>query len=266
MSYRRVTLYVLLIVPMLLALAGCGGDNNPTPTSVAGATVTSSQDQPATPATSATNTAGTGDTGQPEATSADADLYDIGEAVTSKPEFSTSLAVMGVIKYKGTVPRVNPEVLITILDASGKVLVKGNAFVVPAFIKPQSTIPYKSLFSTPPQSWDKIDVAINAREANATSLTYGDLEITQPSLVPPATSSDSVKLRGGVKNAGGKDASLVTVVGVLYDGSGKVLDVNNGYPEKAALKAGDESNFQIDFFGIDAADKFEIFASGVANK
>lgn len=267
MSYRRVTLYVLLVLPMLLALAGCGGNESvPTPTAVAGVTAATPQDLAATPTTQATSDTSSTDVAQPEATRADAHLYDIGEAVTSKPEFSTSLAVMGAIKYKGSVARVNPEISIVLLDASGKVLVKGNAFVVPSFVRPQSTIPYKALFSTPPQTWDKIDVTINAREVDASTLTYGDLEVTQPSLAPPATSFDSVKLTGSVKNTGSKEATLVTVVGVLYDGSGKVADVNNGFPEKATMAAGDESKFEIDFFGIDAADKFELFASGVANK
>jgi hypothetical protein len=193
-------------------------------------------------------------------------LYDIGEAVTSKPEFSASLAVMGVIKYKGTTPRVNPEVSISLLDPNGQVLVKGTAFVVPAYIKPGSNIPYKSLFSNPPESWDRIAVTINAREAADSTLTYGDLEVTQPSLIPPQTESDSVQLSGTVKNTGGKAADLVTVVGVLYDADGKVVDVNNGYPKTATLAAGEESQFEIDFFGIKAADKFELFASGVAKQ
>lgn len=139
-------------------------------------------------------------------------MYDIGEPATSKPEFSTSLAVMGVIKYKGTVPRTNPQVEVTLYDAGDKVLAKGNALIAPAYIKPQSNIPYKALFSNPPQAWSKVEVSISAKEADSKSLTYGDLEVGQPSLVPPQDSSDSVKLAGNVKNTGSKEASLITVI------------------------------------------------------
>lgn len=44
------------------------------------------------------------------------------------------------------------------------------------------------------------------------------------------------------------------------------MDVNNGYAKKDKLAVGEESQFQIDFFGVKAADKFELFASGVVSK
>jgi|GEM_PF-3872379 len=266
MLYRRAVLYVLLIMPMLLGLAGCGSDNSSPPTAVTGATVTSAQQTPDTSDAAPTSVVGTSDTAQPQEAGADSELYDIGEAVTSKPEFSASLAVMGVIKYKGATPRVNPVVSVSLLDPNGQVLVKGTAVFIPAYVRPGSNIPYKSLFSNPPESWDRIEVTINAMEATDSTLTYGDLEVTQPSLIPPQTESDSVQLSGTVKNTGGKAADLVTVVGVLYDADGKVVDVNNGYPKTATLAAGEESQFEIDFFGIKAADKFELFASGVAKQ
>ncbi len=53
---------------------------------------------------------------------------------------------------------------------------------------------------------------------------------------------------------------------MLYHGNGNVIDVSSGYSEKTTMAAWDEGKFEIDFFGIKAAEHFELFASGVANK
>jgi hypothetical protein len=185
-------------------------------------------------------------------------LYEIGEPIARKSEFVNLLTVVGVIKYKGTEPRSNARVSVTLTDADGKVLATTPAIGTPVLIKPDSNIPYKALISDAP-AYEKIEVSISTDEVSSftSAFFYTDLEVVDASMQKGGPGG-TVRVVGRVKNVGQKGTNLVSVNAVLYGADGKVLDVSSGIANIAGtLAPGQDSPFSVDFFDVEGAETFE---------
>lgn len=206
-----------------------------------------------TPEAGATSTAGSGTSSE---------LFDI-----PKPAYYTTTYgysyVVGIINYKGTDIRAQPDIVVTLTDAQGNVIDTEDASIKPGIIIPGKPIPYQASFSDAPEAIGNIEVTIDADVADDFDLEYGYHDFTTEgvSLTLPKDEYDNLKLVGRVKNTGTKDASLVQLIGITYDANGVVTDVAYAYSKVDTIKAGASSPFDMDFNNARDAAKYEIIVT-----
>lgn len=284
MKVRSWCVFFIAVI-LMLSVSGCGTTNPPAATTdttrvslgVQSPTVGTIRDA-VTPTIVATDppeveptdtapapTAAPTNTVEPPTPTTAVNVFEIVQPVTYKPQFGEVLYAVGIIKYTGAETRTGPKISVTLTDATGKVLATTNAIYTPSIIKSNTNIPYKALFNSPPEQFDKIEVNVSAElleKSFMKELLYGDLEIVEPSLIPAKTDYDYPKVVGRVKNTGTKKANLVGIVGVLYGEDGKVIDVNQTFANIQELEPGADSPFELGFVGVKGGTTFELFTSG----
>lgn len=266
--------YAILFVFFLIALGGCsaGGLSATTPvlstsTPLPLATATAIPTRAAIPESTPIPTV-TPVSALPSETpiavlpTATADVYTFLAHVNYQDSIGTDV-VAGVIKYTGEETIAVPDVAVTLKDANGAVLATQKVFVMPDLIKPGSLIPYKAQFTTPPPDWKNFETIIRSDETNISSVDsyYGDLTVTQSHLTSGGQSSTGPQVLGSVKNTGTGEASLVQVIGALWNDKNELLDVSSGFTTIPDLSPGDDSAFQIDFSNGEGATKFDLVVS-----
>ena len=201
------------------------------------------------------------ETAIPATPTTEVSAFEILEPVSYKLQYSDYLNMIGIIRYKGTVVRMSPEIIVTLTDASGKVLATEKAYTAPQYIRPNSTIPYRVLFDDPPDDWAKWEIEISAEKFGGfmADLLYTDLEVDQPTLNPPKNSYTGPSVVGRVKNTGASSAKFVQVIGALYDAEGQLLDVASTYAKKDTITAGSDSPFELEFRSDVEGATFELF-------
>lgn len=195
----------------------------------------------------------------PATATAEASVFEVLGPTTYVGRYIKALHVVGIIRYNGDTPRGKADIVATLTGPNGEVLGTDDALYTPAIIKPHSVIPYLIYFSEPPASWDKIEITVRADPlSDFEQRLYTDqVEVTQSSL------SGGNKVLGRVKNTSSKNVGSATIVGVLYDPSGKVLDVAQTYSKLDKLAPGEESTFDLDFNSEAGGGKtYQLFVSG----
>jgi hypothetical protein len=265
--FRSIVLTAALLVSaMLLSGAGCGSTvAEPTAVTESKSVITVAQptNTARRPPTDTVPPPEPTETPVPPSPTAEVNVFEIGEPVARRQEYGNSIEVIGVIKYTGSIVRREPEIIVTLTDASDKVLASGNAIYTPDYIVPNSNIPYFALLDGPVEEWAKIEIDIQSEALTGfyEELVYKDVAVDQPSLVPPSNEYENMKIVGRVKNTGSEIAQFVEIVGVLYDEAGKPLDVNSTYARKDELSPGEDSPFELTF-RVKGGTSFELFTSG----
>ena len=204
------------------------------------------------------------ETAIPSTPTTEVSAFEILEPVSYKLQYSDYLNMIGIIRYKGSVVRMSPEIVVTLTDAGGKVLATERAFTAPRYIRPNSTIPYRVLFDDAPEDWAKWEIDVSAERFGGymADLLYTDLEVDQPTLNPPKNSYSGPRVVGRVKNTGSSTAKLVQIIGALYDAEGRLLDVANTFSKKDTIEAGGDGPFELEFRSDVEGATFELFVEG----
>jgi hypothetical protein len=189
--------------------------------------------------------------------------YDIGPATAFKDSIGY-LHVVGVIHYNGSDDRARPNVTVTLSDASSKVLATQNSSDSPNLVKPGTLIPYLAIFDSPPSSYAHIEVTIQADKATDFDETENltNFAIDQPSIIQPANDYDPLKVVGRVVNNNTKAATFVEIIVVMYDGSGRVLDVASSFAKQDTIEAGQSSPFEVDSYNAKGTAKVDFVMNG----
>ncbi len=192
-----------------------------------------------------------------------AQVFDIGPATIYKDSIGY-LHVVGIIHYNGTDDRANPNVTITLSDAAKKVLATENSSMSPSLVKPGTLIPYHAIFDSPPASYANVEIKFQADKASDFDETenLANFAVDQPSIIQPTTQYDPVKVVGRVVNNNPKAATLVEIIVVIYDGSGKVLDVASSFAKQDTIEAGQSSPFEVDSYNAKGAAKVDFVMNG----
>ena len=200
----------------------------------------------------------------PPTPTAEVTVFEILDPVDYKLQYSDYLFMIGIIRYKGTVVRMSPEIVVTLTDAGGKVLATKRAYITPRYIRPDSTIPYKVLFDDVPEDWAKWEIDVSAERFGGymADLLYTDLEVDQPTLNAPSNNYTGPRVVGRVKNTGSSTAKLVQIIGALYDAEGRLLDVANTFSKKDTIEAGGDGPFELEFRSDVEGATFELFVEG----
>jgi hypothetical protein len=155
-----------------------------------------------------------------------------------------SLYFMGELINNGSTDVSGVEIVIAVLDDNGGILGFGNSNSVDIDVaKVGQKYPFRVGIDPAPKKWAKEDIQITAKPYYG-GRYYFDFK-TQA--VTVTADDGSYTITGKVVNVGDKAAHFVSVVAVLYDDAGKLLDVADTYPVSSDLAPGESSLFRIKF-------------------
>jgi hypothetical protein len=171
---------------------------------------------------------------------------------------------VGVIRYTGSAILGGPKIVATRTDSSGKVLDTATTYPGISLVRPNSLIPFRTLFDLPALPGSKISTSIEAAPASNYELQSGylDLNVAQSSLTPGQRESEPTKIVGTVSNTGAKTATEVHVIAAIYDGSGKLLDVSDAYAALTDIPSGGASPFEISSHSSRGAARYDLVVTG----
>jgi hypothetical protein len=230
---RQVNLLVTALVLMVILAVGCGGTGE-TARSAAGPT-------PQRPS-----------------------VFQKGKPLVREYDISFYMKVMGLITYTGSVDLYNPQIKLLVKNESGEVIATEETVSLPYHIRPKGLIPYMAQISPIPIEWSYIDVEISLGEPDP--VKYTRLELDQPSLVPPTTGDEPLKIVGNVKNTGNDTAVLVIILAALYDDMGNLVDVGGNWPVDPRIAPGGQSAFQITFQDAKGGARYELYVNGTSQE
>jgi hypothetical protein len=171
--------------------------------------------------------------------------------------------VVGLIKYVGDVTIGSVEIAVDLEDADHNVIATQSADTVPSLVKPGGLIPFKAVFTNPPDTYEFYNTTVQGDEVDQTTLDFytADFQVTQSSLLQGADVS-TPRVVGKVKNTSDTDANDTLVIAAILDADDHVLDVSSAYTTLSSISPGAQSAFEIDFENGEGATKYEIVASG----
>ncbi|HQV68636.1 MAG: LysM peptidoglycan-binding domain-containing protein [Anaerolineae bacterium] len=154
-----------------------------------------------------------------------------------------SLEVLGEVFNPGPNPIGNVQLLISLMDAGGKVLLSQPFFVALEVVPPSSTSPFRVLFADPPPSYATFNVNILRAENFSGNARYAKVSVTKNQGAPEG---NLFHVTGEVTNTDVVTANLVRVIITTYDPDKKVIgyryvQLNND----EALKPGAVTPFDI---------------------
>ncbi len=166
--------------------------------------------------------------------------------------------VLGAVRYNGSVPLINPEIDVTIVDKAGNDIDTVPCCARITLVPPGSLIPYRHELSDPDGLIDhvRVEVKSGAEQATQADIDFytSDWTVSESHLVLPADDQDFPMLVGTLTHNGTKQTESVNVAALLYDGSGNILDVSNQVYTPQNRAEGATYPFQLDF-------EFSAFAS-----
>ena len=177
-----------------------------------------------------------------------------------------SLWFIGEIVNTGTVELVDIRVVVSLLDAAGQTVATGSSSTVGGdILNPGEFTVWRALLNNAPAEW--ADVRTQAQGARVTNFTrdriYTELKTEGVTLVPPESQYGWVKASGQVVNTGTGTARFVEVTMGLYDQSGTLIAVANGYAKLEQIPPGGSAPFSLDFTGVrELPAHKEVFVSG----
>jgi hypothetical protein len=171
---------------------------------------------------------------------------------------------VGVIRYTGSATLGSPRIVATLTDANGKVLDTATTYPGISLVRPNSLIPFRTLFDLPAPTGSKISTSIEAAPASNSQLQSGylDLNVAQSKLTPGQRESEPTKIVGTIGNTGAKTATDVHIIAAIYDGSGKLLDVSNAYAALTDIPSGGTSAFEISSYSSRGAARYDLVVTG----
>ena len=163
-----------------------------------------------------------------------------------------SIYFVGEIFNTGSRPIAKPEVIISLLDESGKRLLFESGYPVHDVIPAYGSVPVVVLVSNPPPVWNSFEVFIQAQAATGkefmayTGFVPSDVQIDRDEF-------DYYVITGDVKNTGESKAEFVQVVASLYDQEGKIVGAANAYIAQTKMDPQGLSSFSVRIMNVSAA-------------
>ena len=116
--------------------------------------------------------------------------------------------------------------------------------------RPSQVAPFSVLFTKDdaPPAFESYDFEVISKQADfQLGYSYRQLELAGPA---SARRDDYgfVKISGRVKNVGERPAQYIEIIGVFYDGAGRVVGITSSFadlPGESALAAGAEARFDL---------------------
>jgi hypothetical protein len=170
-----------------------------------------------------------------------------------------SLRFVGVIINQGNAAAENVQVAISLLDNSGNVIGVGSDSI--SIVQANGKFPFVALIDTALTEWKDVKIQIQGTPSNGQSIfpPYTDLQVDK--VVGNNSTFGRYALTGIVINTGQKTATLVRVVAVAYDESGKVIDYGDTFTTLTDIAPGGDSPFSLDFGHItNPPASYEVFA------
>ncbi len=177
-----------------------------------------------------------------------------------------SLWFIGELMNNGQTDAGNLQVAISLIDEAGQTIASGSASS-PAvdILKPGQKTVWKVLMNNKPEAWK--EARIQAQAGPVPSYTrqsnYADLKAEGVTLSPPENQYGWVKASGQVLNTGAAQARFVKVTIALYDGTDKLIAVNDSYARLDQIPPGGSAPFSVDFTGVrQTPQRFEVYVNG----
>lgn len=174
--------------------------------------------------------------------------------------------IVGELKNNGTASASNIQIAISLLDGSGKTIGSANTLLVRRLIGPGETSPFKAMVDTnTTPKWDKEKIQVQATTgagfmAPLEGLTTTDVNgvLNKNEFLP------SYVLNGQVKNGSQKTATLIMVIGAIYDDKGQLIDASNALTKLNEIEPGATAPFELQFLGQKTEPaKFQTWVEGI---
>ncbi len=154
---------------------------------------------------------------------------------------------IGVLKNIGNAPAMNIQVVVNALDENEHIVATSSDFgTTGVVLAPGDIYPFKVLLDSAASTAKTIEYEWNWEPYNPSSFmaqrVYYDLEIEEHSV---QASRIGTTIVGRVKNTGSEIARFVKVTAAVYDASGELVDVGDGYAKFEELAPGQDSPFEI---------------------
>jgi hypothetical protein len=162
-----------------------------------------------------------------------------------------SLRFYGEVSNNGNTEVASVEVVITLLDGTGKVIGTGSNYTQPDCLSPGERGAFAISVLDPPDTWadERVQLQWSPMSEWLRDMCYKAFSVSGVTV----TSGDygGLVVRGQVKNTGAQAASLTQVTFVGYDTAGKVLVVDFSFADIDPLAPGNSSPFEISFIDLD---------------
>jgi hypothetical protein len=169
-----------------------------------------------------------------------------------------SLWFVGEITNQGNVAAEGVEVALSLLDSGGNVVGVGSDSI--SIVQANGKFPFRTWIDNAPTEWNDVKIQIQGRPSDGQSIFPPYTELKVDKVVGNNSAFGRYTVTGIVINTGQKTATLVHVVAVAYDESGKAIDYGDTFTTLTDIAPGGDSPFSLDFGHIENAPaSYELF-------
>jgi hypothetical protein len=158
------------------------------------------------------------------------------------------LRVAGYLVNSGRQAVSGGEAVVDLEDSAGRVLQEQRSIYARDLVPPGQRTPFLAVFLGPPPDWTTAAVKALGRPAQPTAEQTDILKLVQTENVKPSESGRGFAISGEVKNGWTKPVTDVTVLGILYDATGKPLDVRASGAAFDTLAPSKTAPFAFEFY------------------
>jgi len=173
---------------------------------------------------------------------------------------------VGELLNTGDVDAEDVQIALSLLDDQGTVLAAESSNLSKLSIaRAQGKYPFKFMMGNIPDQWaeEKIQIQAEPYEEGGFWAPYLDLDVQGVTATPPQEKYDYYTVTGQVVNGGEETAESVHIVAVLYDDTGSVMAVDDGYAKLDEIAPGGNAPFSIKFLGFEGDPaSYEVFVQG----
>jgi LysM repeat protein len=128
--------------------------------------------------------------------------------------------VLGMVYNQASVAATNVQLVVELLDATGKVLAAANAWTAVPVAQPGGSVPFGVLIPQSPDAVANLRITVGSGESLMDAGShYLDLAVADRNVT---IDGDRILLQGSVSNQGAFEASDVLVVATLWDQQGRI--------------------------------------------
>ena len=161
-----------------------------------------------------------------------------------------SVWFFGEVRNDAKQARESVAVRVILRDGAGNELASKQGFADLDYLEPGQVAPFSVLFTKDdaPPPFESYDFEVISKQADfQLGYSYRQLELAGPASAR-RDEYGFVKVSGRVKNVGERPAQYIEIIGVFYDGAGRVVGITSSFadlPGESALAAGAEARFDL---------------------
>ncbi|HLG70708.1 MAG TPA: FxLYD domain-containing protein [Chloroflexota bacterium] len=171
----------------------------------------------------------------------------VGDYTAFKDSFGR-VRVAGYLVNNGQQPVGHVEAMVELKDSGGRTLQQEHSIYTRNIVPPGQRSPFLAVFLGPPPDWVRADVQVQAQPEQLTPEQSAILNSVQTEDVKPSENGQGFAVAGQVKNGWSTPVTDVSVLGILYDATGKPLDVREGPSMFEQLQPGKTLSFSFEFY------------------